>query len=503
VYLRHRVQLLLMMLAMLVVADVALDRYLVIERDDLRTDVRQRWEPARTAAAEVLFGLVDQETGERGFLITGEEEFLAPYRLGGARVDAAMAQLELLVEGDAAIQPKLRRVRDRVNAWRQLGATFEIGAKQSEGDDRVRALVATGTSMMLFDEARVEIASLRASIIDRLRVQERRVDRLETRISGLRVASAVVALAIVAVASGLMRRWLTRPLGQLTTSARTIASGDLTHQIPSPGPPELAGLGRDVEAMRKRILDEVDHSARARSSLVQRGMIMLTLRDELAPSPIEPPASVRVATRFRPAETFLAGDWYDVRRDGEHRLTFVLADVSGHGPNAAVFALKTKQLVGIALDQGLAPAAAWAWVAERLGDTGDQFLTGVIATVDVAGGRLTYASAGHPHLLLRSAEGISMLGPTGPLVGLVPGPWGEADVDLPAGSCLLAYTDGLLEVRDASGGWADLGDLRARLNGTGVIDVEQLADMCLEFHDHFDGRERSDDVTVVVVGVGD
>ncbi|HVL93191.1 MAG TPA: SpoIIE family protein phosphatase, partial [Acidimicrobiales bacterium] len=99
--------------------------------------------------------------------------------------------------------------------------------------------------------------------------------------------------------------------------------------------------------------------------------------------------------------------------------------------------------------------------------------------------------------------GITMLGPTGPLVGLVPGPWGEADVDLPVGSCLLAYTDGLLEVRDTAGGWADLGDLRARLNGTAVIDVEQLADLCLEFHDHFDGRERSDDVTVVVVGVGD
>ncbi|MEO7443264.1 MAG: CHASE3 domain-containing protein, partial [Acidimicrobiales bacterium] len=392
-------------LALLVITDAALDRFLVAERDDLRQLVRDRWEPALRATDALLVGLVDQEAGQRGYLITGKEEFLAPFRDGGARGDAALDTLRNLVGDDDAIEPQLRRTADRVAAWRQLGAQFEIEAKQAERDDQVGSLVATGTSKMLFDEARLEISELQRSVVIRLGAQQRKVDRLETRISALRVVSAGLALGIVVAGSSLLRRSLTRPLAQLTQAARRVADGDLDHRIPMPGPPELASLGRDVEAMRRRILDEVDLAARAQSSLVERGMIVLTLRDELAPDAIELPASVTVATRFRPAETFVAGDWYDIRRRGEHGLVFVLADVSGHGPEAAIFALKTKQLVAIALDLGLGPAAIWAWVAERLGDRGPQFLTGVIGVLDVSGGRLTYASAGHPHLLLRTGGG--------------------------------------------------------------------------------------------------
>lgn len=500
-YLRHRVQLVFVVLAMLVVTDVVLDRVLVAERDDLRSDVRALWEPARGAAADLLFGLVDQETSERGFLITGDDEFLAPFREGGQRVDEALAGLQRLVGDDERIGPQLRRAGDRVTAWRQLGAAFEIEAKQSGRDDDVRSLVATGTSKELFDEARLEISELRQTVIDRLGAQERMVDRLETRISALRVASAIIALVIVVAASALLRRWLTRPLGQLTEAARTIASGVLDHQFPAPGPPELSGLGRDVEAMRRRILDEVDHATRAQSSLAQRGMIVLTLRDELAPAAIELPTGVTMATRFRPAETFVAGDWYDVRRPHADRVVFVVADVSGHGPDAAIFALRTKQLVGIALDQGMEPGPAWAWVAEQLGDSGDHFLTGVIGAIDVVAGTLTYASAGHPHLLLLANRTVRPLGPTGPLVGLVPGVWEHDTVKVPTGSRLVAYTDGLLEVQDSGGCWAELDGLTASFTGGKSLDVEVLADLCVDFHDGFDGRERSDDVTVVVVGL--
>lgn len=501
-YLRHRVQLIFVLLALLVVADVALDRYLVVQRDGLRREVRRLWEPAEAAAGDVLFGLVDQETGQRGYLITGEEEFLDPYRAGGRRVDAALARLEDLAGDDPDIEARLRRAEDRISAWRQLGAVFEIDARRAEETAKVQALVATGTSRQLFDEARMDIDALRDSIVVRLQDQQRMVDRLEGRISLLRVASAVFALAITVAGSVFLRRWLSRPLRQLTDAAQTIASGDLDHEIPAPGPPELAGLGRDMEAMRRRILDELDSAARARSSLAQRGMIVLTLRDELAPGAVDLPAAVRVATRFQPAETFVAGDWYDIRRRGEDGLVFVVADVSGHGPEAGIFALKTKQLVCIALDEGLSPAAAWAWVAQRLGDTGDQFLTGVIGAVDVATGRLTYSSAGHPPLLLRSGGEIRHLGPTGPIVGAVPGVWAEETVDLVSASCILAYTDGLLEVQDGRGEWADLETLGASLDGTPDGDVEQLADLCLDFHGRFNGRDRSDDVTVVVMCVG-
>lgn len=499
--LRHRLQLLFLVLAAIVVSDVALDRYLVASGHQLRQEVAERWEPARTEASEILFGLIDQEAGQRGFLITGNERFLEPYHAGGESADLALSRLNALLAGDARVGGQLRRTRDRLDAYRQLGAVYEIEAKRSGRDAEVRALVAAGTSTRLFEEARTEVDDLRKTIIGQLRAREAEASRIESRVSAVRVASAVFALAAVLLFAYLVRLWLSLPLADVTQAARVVAGGDLEHRIPQVGPPELAGLGRDVDRMRRRILSELDDAARARSSLAGRGMIVLALRDELAPQTVVLPDTLRVATRFRPASSIVAGDWYELR-ESEGRLTFVLADVSGHGPKAGVFALKTKQLVQIALDQGMGPAESWGWVAARLGETGDQFITGVIGIVDATSGVLTYASAGHPPLLTRMNGKIHELPPTGPIVAGLPGAsWTDSRVELTPGCNLIAYSDGLLEARDPQGSWADMESLVRHLTAVDTADPEEVADLCLEFRDSYATAGDSDDLTVVVLGV--
>lgn len=497
--LRHRILLIFVGLSLLVAGDLALDRYLVSERDALRKDVRERWQPARDATSDAIFALVDQQTAQRGYVITGDERALAPYVEGGERADRGVARVDQLVGDDRVIAPQVRRVVDRISAWRQLGAEFEIDAKRDGRDDAALVLVATGTSGRLFDEARVELSGLQVTIIDRLAEREDRLARVEQRSSVLRALFALVALALVVLGSRLMGRWLTRPLQRISGAVRRVASGELDHEIPAAGPPELATLGGDVEAMRQRIVSEVDEASRARSSLAQRGMIVLTLRDELAPAGIEPPPGLAIATRFRPAESIVAGDWYELHLTPGGDLVFVLADVSGHGPTAGIFALKTKQLVQIALQQDRGPADAWAWVSEHLGDTGDQFLTGVIGRIDTRRRSLTYASAGHAPLLLHDAGDTRALGPTGPIVGAFAGEWVEQTTRFGPGSVVVAYSDGLLEVQDRHGVWAELSSLQSSLPWGPNATADQLADMCLEFHDRHNGRKRLDDVTVVVI----
>lgn len=497
--LRRRIRLIFAVLAVLVGIDFAVDRILVAERNRVRDEARERWEPAHDLTSSLLFSLVDQETAERSYIITGDEQLATAYEADGADADLALERLEALVGDDRNLAPQLRRTRNRIAAWRQLGAAYEIEAKRSGRDDAASALVSSGTSQRLFDEARVEIDDLRRSIRAELDRNESSLQSFERRSGLLRFFSAAAAFAAVLLSGRLMSRWLSRPLIEVAEAARTVAAGDLEHEIPSPGPPELAGLGRDVEAMRRRILAEVDDAIRARESLAQRGMIVLTLRDELAPPPVAPPDGLEVALRFRPSETLVAGDWYELRREGA-RFTFVVADVSGHGPTAGVFALKTKLLVQVALRQGLGPAAAWAWVAEHLVDTDEQFLTGVIATIDVERGELTYASAGHPPLLVVSADGVVPLPPTGPIVGAFSGSWTEQTAAFGPGTSVIAYSDGLLEVQASQGAWAELAQLQAALSGEPTPSADRLAEVCLRFHDRHTGRGHRDDVTIVSVG---
>lgn len=497
--LRRRIRLLFAVLAILVGIDFAVDRVLVAQRNDTRSEARDRWEPARDLTSTLLFALVDQETAERGYIITGDEALAASYATDGESADRALARLEVLVGDDEDIRPQLRRTRDRIGAWRQLGAAYEIEAKRAGRDEDATALVSSGTSQRLFDEARVEVDELRRSIRAELDRAAESLRQLERRSAVLRLASTGAAFAAVLLSGRLMTRWLSRPLVEVAGAARTVAAGELEHVIPSPGPPELAALGRDVEAMRRRILAEVDDAIRARESLAQRGMIVLTLRDELAPPPVEPPPGLDVALRFRPSETLVAGDWYELRRDGS-RLTFVVADVSGHGPAAGVFALKTKLLVQVALHQGLSPAGVWEWVGEHLTDTDEQFLTGVIGTIDVERGELTYASAGHPPLLLVDRSGVVPLAPTGPIVGAFLGTWTERTAAFGPGAHVIAYSDGLLEVQESQGAWADLAQLQSALSAERSPSADRLAEVCLAFHDRHTGRGHRDDVTIVSVG---
>jgi light-regulated signal transduction histidine kinase (bacteriophytochrome) len=64
-----------------------------------------------------------------------------------------------------------------------------------------------------------------------------------------------------------LRRTVTRPLHELTDSSRVVADGELSHSLLVDGPLEIAQLGRDVEAMRERLVRELEASQAARAQL--------------------------------------------------------------------------------------------------------------------------------------------------------------------------------------------------------------------------------------------
>lgn len=500
--LRRRTQVLLLPFLVLLSANLALDRYLVSQRDELIGVVHRHLDPARVAVAELLAGLIDQETGERGYIITGQEAFLDPYRSGGERVDARLDDLDRLLDFAPDLAAGVQRLRSRVTAWRQLGAEFELEAKRAGRDADAVALVATRTSMVLFDGARGELADLQAALRAEHEAANDRIEELRGRLTVVHVAGFALGAGIVALAGTLLSRWITRPVKTLERAVRIVAAGALDQPIPSVGPAELSGLGRDVEAMRRRLLEEVNEATVARAALAKRGMVVLALRDELAPSRLDVHDGLDIAARFQPADGVVAGDWFDVVHLGGTRYAIVLVDVSGHGAEAGIFALRTKYLTLAALNSGLGPAEALAALARQLGDTGDHFLTGVVLEVDASSGRVRYASAGHPPVLLAAGRSVVALGPTGPLLGPLDASWADAEATVAPGAGALAlFSDGLIESRGDDGTEFGIEGLTALLQGMPAgSSPECLAEACLDELARRGGPQRQDDITLVVVG---
>jgi len=125
----------------------------------------------------VLLGMVDAETGQRGYIITGDTAYLAPYHTGRANADAHLVALSRLVSADS---DQTRRVGQlgqlEQSKFRELETT--VGIRQHNAADAA-ARVRSGVGKQYMDEARRVAAGM--SEVERRRLTERDATRLRIR----------------------------------------------------------------------------------------------------------------------------------------------------------------------------------------------------------------------------------------------------------------------------------------------------------------------------------
>lgn len=118
----------------------------------------QHQQVALTRLASLLLSLSDAETGERGFIVTGDERFLEPYRDARARSRAELEALRALVS-EALPADRLDSIELLV-ARRHDILDGIVQARRSQGFAAAGQLVATAEDQRLHDPARGEILAL-------------------------------------------------------------------------------------------------------------------------------------------------------------------------------------------------------------------------------------------------------------------------------------------------------------------------------------------------------
>src|SRR5206468_2642783 len=180
--------------------------------------------------------------------------------------------------------------------------------------------------------------------------------------------------------------------------------------------------------------------------------------------PEVPPAllGLEMAARYvaGAADVDVGGDWWDITNLGAGRVGVGVGDVSGRGIPAAVIMGQLRSAMHAAARAALSPSDVLGLLdthtVELLPDPGPsdrgtppRFATSTYAVLEPYDGIVCVASAGHLPLLVRTPEGrvVRVAAPPGPPLGLGMGPFEEVEVPFPAGSLLVAFTDGLVEGR--------------------------------------------------------
>lgn len=227
--------------------------------------------PMRTAGQTLDAAYVDQETGVRGYLLSGSTENLAPYERGRAAEAELLAQIERLNRtgrADDLVTRDLALVRQRAGQWRTAVAEPVIAAVRAGGSGPAQSVPAA-SSTTEFDALRAAVALLQQDIGTVRNAAVEAAKNTGGTLVLLEIVAAVAVLVAVAALMVLLDRLVSRPVLALAGEVREVAAGDYDRAITGRGAPELRGLAEDVDAMRRKISAELREVQQAREELTR------------------------------------------------------------------------------------------------------------------------------------------------------------------------------------------------------------------------------------------
>ncbi len=401
-------------------------------------------EQAKDALSQLFQLQLDQETGLRGFVSTGQSVFLEPYEAAEPQYKSLFTQLERYVnqtnvQGASAPLLDLRRQHF---LWKTQVAQPLI---KNPNDPNAVRLLENGKIIM--DRSRGDYREL-AGVLDT------RFDRSFEESFVLLKREGALTAALIA----------------------------------------LFGLAAIVaDAYRSR-----SQAALKR----ERGVTDTLQRAFLSGWDMLPHLRVGTAYLSSTRDAAVGGDLFDVHRLDEHRAMLLVADISGKGLSAAVETAQVKYSVRTLTEVEGDPAV----VLERFNTTfmrsapePDAFVSVFVGVLDDRDLTLEYASAGHGSAFVRAGGQVSALPVTGPVIGLVDGQqYTKGHVTLAVGDLIVLATDGLTEARDKAG--VMLGEDQAiawiaRANS----DPQRLVDEIVTQLKSYGGGRITDDLALLVI----
>lgn len=128
------------------------------ETEALRREVSRSYE-VRAQLQRILSLHQDLETGQRGYLITGDRQFLSPYLQAGGQIDAAFSALERSMPADGRYRGKLAELR-RLSQAERRHVDRVVALSGSGHRGTAQRWVAGGTGKRMMDRMRAVIARI-------------------------------------------------------------------------------------------------------------------------------------------------------------------------------------------------------------------------------------------------------------------------------------------------------------------------------------------------------
>jgi len=200
----------------------------------------------------------------------------------------------------------------------------------------------------------------------------------------------------------------------------------------------------------------------------------------------------------------VGGDYYDFIKIVDNQLGIAIGDVSGKGMGAALIMATFRASLKAEIRNNFAIRTILSKVNELLYESIERqnYVTAVYGVLDIANHIFTYSNAGHPPPLLVRRDGTVMeLTEGGYAIGMFSGSsYTESSIHMDPGECLLLYTDGVTEARNAAGEEFGLERLKKIVVDTLSSDAAMtLETIVAEINNFKDPAHQLDDLTMIMI----
>ena len=329
------------------------------------------------------------------------------------------------------------------------------------------------------------------------------------------VLSVTSILMIVAYALG-AHFLLLRNVNKLTKTATEFTSevnANKTLEVKNPGiksRDEVMTLSNSFVALEESIINYVDviqKEAQEKERMNVELSVASSIQLSALPSRKYDDAKVNIRAFIKSAKE-VGGDFYDYFYLDNNRLAVVISDVSGKGVPAALFMMKSKELIKSAIHKHDNLVDAVTEVNKTLvwNDKESLFVTSFIGVIDFNKGVITYVNAGHEKPYVVSSKGVEKLdGESNFVMG------GEEDFVYKSeshkfikGDTLFLFTDGLNESINHEREEFSYSRIEDTLNNNKDASTDLLISKMNKSLDEFvNDMEQFDDVTMLVIKYND
>jgi len=237
-------------------------------QSSLDTSAQMLREQAMVAAANNLkLRVVDAETGQRGYLIAGQDEYLLPYQKALISYDLIYDRVTEMLNEQPEQLERLREARTLFERWQQSVAMPSLDNRRV-GD--------ASPNLQLFEQGKHLIDNYRITMDELTEVANARLrDKQQESIAIARRANIIATMGFGGAALAALILWLllanrtSLAVNGITDAAKQMMEGNWRKRAPELGNDELAAMARAFNQMAECLEAMVSAEKQARQSLAQ------------------------------------------------------------------------------------------------------------------------------------------------------------------------------------------------------------------------------------------